>query len=113
MADIGVKTRTQLLAERNVLRTLLATVIAGAGNPALRPSAPEFSSGICRHFALLFAAGASSPKTGAALRGQPQVTAPPGSPAGARPRSAGLQELDPHIFLDALVDVHPGIYLPM
>ena len=104
MADVSVKTRTQLLAERNVLRSLLATAIAGAGDPALRPAATDFASGICRHFALLFAGGASSPLSAPLLKGQPLGLASPKSP-DSRPRTASLQELDPHIFLDALVDV--------
>jgi len=104
---VGVKTRTQLLAERNVLRSLLATAIAGAGDPALRPAASDFASGICRHFALLFAAGARAPAAASPLRGKPMGAASPGALPG-RARAAGLQELDPNTFLDALVDVRPA-----
>lgn len=104
MADVSVKTRTQLLAERSVLRALLAAAVAGGGDRALRPAAAGYASGICRHFALLFAAGASSPLTAPLLKGQALGLASPKSP-DSRPRTASLQELDPHIFLDALVDV--------
>ena len=110
-ADVGVKTRTQLLAERNVLRSLLATAIAGAGDPALRPAASDFASGICRHFALLFAAGARAPAAASPLRGKPLGAASPGALPG-RARAAGLQELDPNTFLDALVDVRPAARAP-
>lgn len=58
----GVKTKTQLLAERNVLKQLLSTAVGAAADEDLAESATEFATGVCRHFAMLFAAGCSAPK---------------------------------------------------
>ncbi len=56
-AEQGVKTKTQLLAERNVLVTLLSAVIAAAAEDKLGETAAPFARDVCRHFAMLFAAG--------------------------------------------------------
>jgi hypothetical protein len=72
--DLGVKTKTQLVAERQVLVALIAAVIGAGADEQLGEVAGPFARGICRHFAMLFAAGAQ------VNRGPPP---PPGR--GARP----------------------------
>jgi transformation/transcription domain-associated protein len=96
ITEMGVKTKTQLLAERQVLRQLITTVIAASGDKDLQPDAADFRSGVCRHFALLFAAGASTP---------PPTVPTAADGASRTPRASSLKELDPHLFLDALVEV--------
>jgi transformation/transcription domain-associated protein len=56
--DLGVKTKTQLVAERQVLVTLISAIIGAAADEQLADAAGPFARGICRHFAMLFAAGA-------------------------------------------------------
>ena len=56
----------------------------------------DFATGVCRHFALLFATGACAP---------PPSSAQVNGPAERKARVSGLKELDQHLFLDALVDV--------
>ncbi|KAK9813301.1 hypothetical protein WJX72_012102 [[Myrmecia] bisecta] len=94
--EVGTKTKTQLLAERQVLKTLIAVTIGAAADPAVAEMASPFARGICRHFALLFAAGASAPP--------PTMPISRSSPQSKGGRADSLKELDPHIFLDALVE---------
>ncbi|KAI4325437.1 hypothetical protein MLD38_030838 [Melastoma candidum] len=74
-ADLGVKTKTQLMAEKSVFKLLLTTVIASSTDPDI----------------LLFGGSIVSSNVN----------------VGSRPKNfvANLKELDPLIFLDALVDV--------
>ncbi|EIE23491.1 hypothetical protein COCSUDRAFT_65942 [Coccomyxa subellipsoidea C-169] len=95
VTEMGVKTKTQLLAERQVLRQLITSVIAASADKDLQPQGADYTLGVCRHFALLFAAGASAPL--------PSV--PAGTETSRTARMSSLKELDPHIFLDALVEV--------
>lgn len=53
-----MKTKTQLVAERQVLVTLISAIIGAAADEQLADAAGPFARGICRHFAMLFAAGA-------------------------------------------------------
>ena len=92
-----MKTKTQLLAERQVLRQLITSVIAASADKDLQPQGADYTLGVCRHFALLFAAGASAPLPAVASGAETSRTA----------RMSSLKELDPHIFLDALVEVGP------
>lgn len=98
--DLGVKTKTQLIAERQVLATLLSAVIGAAADEKLADVAGPFAHGICRHFAMLFVAGAHPPPPAPMMARQSQVE---GHLLAAMP--PGLRELDVHLFLDALVEV--------
>lgn len=131
-SDSGVKTKTQVVAERQVLVSLLAAVLGAGADEALAPTAVPFSTGICRHFALLFAAGTEPPPpppamsrfipdpaaqaTAAAAHQsgvqQPVLLAQTPSVAGAgagvsgfTQMHRGLRELDCALFLDAMMDV--------
>eukprot|EP00879_Flechtneria_rotunda_P005042 GHRR01005319.1.p1 GENE.GHRR01005319.1~~GHRR01005319.1.p1 ORF type:complete len:3477 (+),score=1416.33 GHRR01005319.1:1112-11542(+) len=59
--ELGVKTKAQLVAERSVLTSLLAAIIAAAGDEELTDSSKPFCHSICRHYAMLFVAGAGAP----------------------------------------------------
>ncbi|XP_024004594.1 transformation/transcription domain-associated protein isoform X2 [Eutrema salsugineum] len=103
-ADLGVKTKTQLIAEKSIFKMLLITIIAASSDPDLSDSDDEFVLNICRHFAIIlhgdYTASYASTSTG-----------PPGGSVistSSRPKnnsSTNLKQLDPLIFLDALVDV--------
>lgn len=121
----GVKTKTQLLAERQVLKQLLSTAVGAAADTDLAADATPFAHGVCRHFAMLFAAGCSSPSMGswqAGMSQSPERAGPSNGPPTAnsgdsggkardgsrRPRAPqghALKELDAHLFFDALVEV--------
>ncbi|KAH9611581.1 hypothetical protein KSS87_004438 [Heliosperma pusillum] len=103
-ADLGVKTKTQLLAEKSVFKSLLMIVISSSAEPELLDSNDDFVVDVCRHFALMFHVdqssthGTTSTSVGSMLN----------TNVGTKPRSSScsnLKELDPLIFLDALVDV--------
>ncbi len=97
VTEMGVKTKTQLLAERQVLRQLITSVIAASSDKDLQPQGTKYMLGVCRHFALLFAAGASAPLSSVAA----------GAEASRTGKMSSLKELDPYLFLDALVEVWP------
>ena len=119
----GVKTKTQLLAERHVLKQLLSTAVGAAADTDLAADATPFAHGICRHFAMLFAAGCSAPKSTSwqqpSASPSPEAAAgPPTGGSGASgnaeggsggrgrvPKGQGLKELDARLFFDALVEV--------
>jgi hypothetical protein len=68
----------------------------------------RFALGICRHFALLFAAGADSPPpsvAGGGGGGGGNASGGVAALGGDAARVSSLKELDPHIFLDALIEV--------
>ncbi|KAK4773935.1 hypothetical protein SAY87_028954 [Trapa incisa] len=101
-ADLGVKTKTQLLAEKSVFKILLMTVIAASAEMDLQEPKDDFVASICRHFAMIFYIDH--------LSGNPAVAAPNISSSAnvsikSKTSSSNLKELDPLIFLDALVDV--------
>ncbi|KAL2624095.1 hypothetical protein R1flu_008340 [Riccia fluitans] len=107
--DLGVKTKTQLMAERSVFKVLLMTVIAASAEHELREPKDDFVHNICRHFAMIFHVESSSASQAVAT-GQLGVgfsgVSSGGANAKTRNRSQGnLKELDPLIFLDALVAV--------
>ncbi|KAL0051806.1 hypothetical protein WJX82_002492 [Trebouxia sp. C0006] len=128
-SDGGVKTKTQLLAERHVLKQLLSTAVGAAADTDLAVDATPFAHGVCRHFAMLFAAGCSTPKSASwqqpagsqspeVLPGGPPSGPPTGGSGGPTNAAAGepdgrgkasksqaLKELDAHLFFDALVEV--------
>ncbi len=59
--EAGVKTKTQLNSERNVLRQLLASILGASASEDLKEAAQPFARHVSRHFAMLVAAGASAP----------------------------------------------------
>lgn len=105
---MGVKTKTQLLAEKSVFKTLLMTIIATSSEVDLLDGKDDFVVNVCRHFAMIFHVEHSSSNP-SMLPGQ-QVGPLMATSTSATYRSRGnnsanLKELDPLIFLDALVDV--------
>ncbi|GLJ07095.1 hypothetical protein SUGI_0058030 [Cryptomeria japonica] len=104
--DLGVKTKTQLMAERSVFKVLLMTVIAASAEPELQDPKDDFVPNICRHFAMIFHVDSSPPAPSVATGQLVSTTGTGGSSSKSRSSShASLKELDPLIFLDALVDV--------
>lgn len=102
-ADPGVKTKTQLMAERTVFKILLMTVIAASAETELQDAKDDFIPNICRHFAMIFHVESLTVPAAGQNPGSNQGG---GSSAKARSKSqANLKELDPLIFLDALVAV--------
>ncbi|KNA06133.1 hypothetical protein SOVF_183880 [Spinacia oleracea] len=106
-AEFGVKTKTQLVAEKSVFKSLLMTVISSSAEQDLLDSKDDFVVNICRHFALMFHVDHSSTNASTSSTiGGPMLSS--NTNIGSRPRSSAssnLRELDPLIFLDALVDV--------
>jgi transformation/transcription domain-associated protein len=85
--ELGVpKTKTQLIAEKGVLTSLLTAVISAAGDEQLADMAVPFCRSICRHFAMLFAAGATAPPPA------PLMSRPTPSPAAAAAAAAAAQQ---------------------
>eukprot|EP00253_Pinus_taeda_P034578 PITA_34578 len=106
--DPGVKTKTQLMAERSVFKVLLMTVIAASAEPELQDPNDEFVPNICRHFSMIFHVD-SSTTSPSATSGQLEDLMG-GANGGLSSTSqsschSNLEELDPLIFLDALVDL--------
>ncbi|CAN8229179.1 unnamed protein product [Cochlearia groenlandica] len=102
--DLGAKTKTQLLAEKSIFKTLLIAIIAASSDPDLNEPDDDFVVNICRHFAIIlhgdyassYASTSTGPLGGSVI------------PASSRPKHnsfSNLKLLDPLIFLDALVDV--------
>ncbi|CAL0314477.1 unnamed protein product [Lupinus luteus] len=105
-ADLGVKTKTQLMAEKSVFKILLMTVIAANGEPDLTDTADDFVINLCRHFAVIFHIDSSSSNVSATSLGGSSISN--NVHDGFRPKTnacSNLKELEPLIFLDALVDV--------
>ncbi|KAE8707127.1 hypothetical protein F3Y22_tig00110387pilonHSYRG00919 [Hibiscus syriacus] len=102
-SDLGVKTKTQLLAEKSVFKILLMTVIAASAEPDLSDPKDDFVVDICRHFALIFHIDQSS--VNASTAGGPMLSSNGNTSSRSKCSSSNLKELDPLIFLDALVDV--------
>ncbi|KAK9039755.1 hypothetical protein V6N11_014947 [Hibiscus sabdariffa] len=107
-SDLGVKTKTQLLAEKSVFKILLMTIVAASAEPELSDPKDDFVANICRHFAMTFHIDQSSANasTVSSSVGGPMVSSNVNSGSRSRNSSlSNLKELDPLIFLDALVDV--------
>ncbi|KAK3007681.1 hypothetical protein RJ639_014818 [Escallonia herrerae] len=105
-ADLGVKTKTQLMAEKSVFKILLMTIIAASAEPDLHDPQDEYIVNVCRHFAIIFHLENLSGNTSSSTPlGGPLV--PSSTSVSSKPRvtTSNLKELDPLIFLDALVDV--------
>ena len=126
----GSKTKTQLMAERALFKSLVITVIAAAADDELQSLDPEwderhtntreFIVSVCRHFALLYAMQTKNKATkekNAADGTSSTPSRPPGTFSGQAPQStaaaqnalksatheAALKELDSSLFLDAVV----------
>ncbi|GMY12228.1 transformation/transcription domain-associated protein-like isoform X1 [Fagus crenata] len=107
-ADLGVKTKTQLLAEKSVFKILLMTIIAADAEPDLHDPKDDFVFNVCRHFAMIFHVDSSSANAStstAALGGHGLSSNVNLSSRSKNGTCLNLKELDPLIFLDALVDV--------
>ncbi|OMO84636.1 hypothetical protein COLO4_21911 [Corchorus olitorius] len=107
-SDLGVKTKTQLLAEKSVFKILLMTIIAASAEPDLSDPKDDFVVNICRHFALTFHIDQASTNASSASSslGGPMLSSNVNSSSRSKSSSSSnLKELDPLIFLDALVDV--------
>lgn len=100
-ADLGVKTKTQLMAEKSVFKILLMTIIAASAEHDVHDPKDDFVVNICRHFAMLFHIDYSSTSTSTVFSTNINVNSRPKT----NTCSTNLKELDPLIFLDALVDV--------
>jgi transformation/transcription domain-associated protein len=101
-----VKTKTQLLAEKSVFKVLLVAIIAAKADASLQDEKDDFVVDICRHFAILFHVDSSSSNQSGFV--QPIGWSLSSGMTGSRSRnhtSSKLRELDPLIFLDALVEV--------
>lgn len=95
-----MKTKTQLMAEKSVFKLLLTTVLASSTDPDIVEPKDDFVVNICQHFAMIFHVNhAASSLGGSVISSNVNV--------GSRSKNSGanLKELDPFIFLDALVDV--------
>lgn len=105
--DLGVKTKTQLMAERSVFKILLMTVIAASAEADLQEPKDDFVLNVCRHFAMIF--HVESPSSNQAVSctqpGVSVVSSGGGTPKLRNRGQGNLKELDPIIFLDALVAV--------
>ncbi|XVF59767.1 hypothetical protein PTKIN_Ptkin07bG0302500 [Pterospermum kingtungense] len=107
-SDLGVKTKTQLLAEKSVFKILLMTIIAASAEPDLSDPKDDFVVNICRHFAMTFYIDQSSTNasTASSSLGGPMFSSNANNSSRSKSSSSSnLKELDPLIFLDALVDV--------
>ncbi|XP_042425801.1 transformation/transcription domain-associated protein-like [Zingiber officinale] len=105
--DLGVKTKTQLMAEKSIFKMLLTTIVAASADPELQDETNEFLSNICRHFALLFHVESSSSNL-FVMPGQhvgSMISSSNSMNSRSRVNNSNLKELDPLIFLDALVEV--------
>jgi hypothetical protein len=91
--EVGVKTRQQLTSERAILETMIAAAVGACGDERLAEKAKPFARGLCRHFAMLYAAGAAPPPA------PPATSRPPVDPTA--PKAA-----DPvRFFLPSLVSL--------
>lgn len=105
-ADLGVKTKTQLLAEKSVFKNLLMTIMAASAEPDLQDPKDEFIVNLCRHFALIFFIDSASSPLPTTSHGGPLHSSSVNISVRSRAcPSSNLKELDPLVFLDALVDV--------
>jgi hypothetical protein len=86
-----------------VLKTLIATAVAFSTDKGLGAEAEAFSSGVCCHFAMLFATGVPAPPP--ALPTSVTIDPTGGGNSTPGPIPISLRELDLHLFLDAIVEV--------
>ncbi|KAJ7564762.1 hypothetical protein O6H91_02G032300 [Diphasiastrum complanatum] len=112
--DLGVKTKTQLMAERSVFKVLLMTIIAASAETDLQEPKDDYVLNICRHFAMIFHVDAFLSNQTTSINNQMGPLQVSASSAvmvptqNSKPKAlsnSNLKELDPLIFLDALVAV--------
>ena len=109
--DLGVKTKTQLVAEKSVFKVLLTTIVAASAEPDLIDPKDDFVINVCRHFAMIFHvdSSSSSASAGSSSLGGPLLASNANASSRLKNNNpSDLKELDPQIFLDALVDVLAG-----
>lgn len=88
------------LCSTMLVMTPLASVLAAASSDdRLADISKPFAKDICRHFAMLFAAGTKQPPPA------PYMFRPPMEKEEPVPIPPGLFELDVHLFLTALLEV--------
>ncbi|GFY88006.1 phosphatidylinositol 3- and 4-kinase family protein with FAT domain-containing protein [Actinidia rufa] len=110
-ADLGVKTKTQLMAEKSVFKILIMTIIAASAEPDLHDSKDEFVVHVSRHFAMVFHIEHSSANTSSSISSfggsmlSSNISVSSINSKSRNSASSDLKELDPLIFLDALVEV--------
>ena len=90
----------QLFAEKSIFKTLLITIISASADVELATQNDDFLENICHHFAMVFHVDNSS--TNASIPNNQQSSRTRGSVG------SNLKELDPLLFLDALVEVLSG-----
>lgn len=100
-ADLALKTRTQLLSENSLLKTLLTTIISTCKEPDLCDASDDYVASICHHFAILLHIENDSSKSSSVST--PLVDS--SRLMSGCCSSSNLMELDSTIFLDAIVDV--------
>ncbi|KAJ7944172.1 transformation/transcription domain-associated protein-like [Quillaja saponaria] len=104
--DFGFKTKAQFMAEKSVFKILLMTIIASNAEPDLVDPNDDFVVNICHHFAMIFHIhSACNTSNGTATHGGPELSNDVNMNSKAKSTCSNLKELDPLIFLDALVDV--------
>ncbi|CEG01408.1 Tetratricopeptide-like helical [Ostreococcus tauri] len=93
--QLGNKTKGQLVAEQNIFKRLVVTVIAAECDLSLKETDEKFMDNVCEHVALLFVNSA---------------TCTPGEDTDnmdhdsvERPRATNLKVLETTLFLDALM----------
>ncbi|XP_048601036.1 transformation/transcription domain-associated protein [Brassica napus] len=103
-AELGVKTKTQFIAEKSIFKMLLITIISASSDPDLRDADNDFVVNICRHFAIILHGDCTSSYASTST-GRPGGSVISASSRAKNNWSSNLKQLDPLIFLDALVDV--------
>ena len=93
--QLGNKTKSQLVAEQNVFKQLVITVIAAECDPTLKETDETFMDSVCEHMAMLFVSNAVRPEQPVADRMDHDSI--------DRPRSMNLKILETTLFLDALM----------
>jgi len=92
--QLGNKTKSQLIAEQNILKRLIITVIAAECDPSLKETDKTFMESVCEHMALLFVTKASQPAQEAEQMDHDALE---------RPRATNFKVLEASLFLDALM----------
>nr|GEX18526.1 nucleotide-binding, alpha-beta plait [Tanacetum cinerariifolium] len=106
--DLGVKTKTQLMAAKSIFKILLMTIIAASAEPDSIDPKDDYVTNIYRHFAIIFHMENSSTNTPilAIFLGVPLLSSNTNNSFKSRNGSSfNLIELDSLLFLDALVEV--------
>lgn len=94
------------MAEKSIFKILLMTIIAASVEPELHEPNDEYVAQICRHFAIIFhveSPAAQSSISSTSVGGS--MLSSHSNMGSKMKRSTSLKELDPLIFLDALVEV--------